>query len=86
MQKEKIETVQAIIALQIKKYLKGIAPSKVAAEYGISTSIMSKLVRGLKNPQFTTILQVSEALGISATEFMHSIESNLPEGFSTIEE
>lgn len=57
----------------------------LSAEYEISTSLLSSLERGLKDPQLTTVFKLSEALGIKASDFVKIIEQELPNGFSLIE-
>ncbi len=54
-------------------------------EYGISTSLLNLIERGLKDPQLTTIFKLSEALGIKPSQFIKEIEKCLPEGFSMVE-
>ncbi len=54
-------------------------------EYGISTSLLNLIERGLKDPQLTTIFKLSEALGIKPSQFVKEIEKCLPEDFSMIE-
>lgn len=56
------------------------------AEYEISTSLLSHIERGMKDPQLTTIFKLSEALGIKPHEFIRRIEEKLPKNFSLIEE
>ena len=57
----------------------------LASENDISISIISTVERGLKDPQFTTLFKISEALNIKFSKLIEMIESELPEGFSLIE-
>lgn len=57
----------------------------LGAEYEISTSLLSNIERGLKDPQLTTIFKLSEALGLRPYEFIKKIEENLPKDFSLID-
>lgn len=57
----------------------------LASENDISISIISMIERGLKDPQLTTLLKLSEALNIKPTEFLNKVISNLPNDFSMIE-
>lgn len=86
MQKESKLILQKELAQQIIKRLpNGIAPSKVANEYGISTSIMSLTVRGLKNISFSTLWQISEAINVTPDEIVKGVRENLPNNFSTLD-
>lgn len=58
----------------------------IGAEYDISTSLLHSLEKGNKDPQFTTVFKIAQALGVSPTEFVGQVEKELPEGFSLIEE
>lgn len=57
----------------------------LGAEYDISTSLLSNLERGLKDPQLSTVFKLSEALGVKPSEFVKEIEESLPNNFSLIE-
>ncbi len=70
----------------LKELKKGKSNYLLGAEYEISTSLLSNLERGLKDPQLTTIFKISQALGVSASEFVMKIEKKLPENFSMLEE
>lgn len=58
----------------------------LSSEYEISSSIISTIERGLKDPQLTTIFKLSEALGIKASKLITLIEDNLPNNFSLIDQ
>lgn len=57
----------------------------LGSENDISTSIISTIERGLKDPQLTTIFKISEAFGISPTKFIELIYKKLPKDFKLIE-
>ena len=69
-----------------KEFKKNKSNYLLSAEYEISTSLLSNIERGLKDPQLTTIFKLSEALGIRPFEFVKKIEEILPENFSLIDE
>lgn len=54
----------------------------LASEYEISTSIISMIERGLKDPQLSTIFKLAEAFNIEPCEFVKFIQKELPEDFS----
>ena len=56
-----------------------------AYETGISSSIVSCLERGIKDPQITTLWKISESLGLKLSDFIDLIEAELPEGFDFID-
>ena len=85
MQKKKKKLI-CKVAGQALKMLRGEKSLyMLSAEYEISTSLLSSLERGLKDPQLTTVFKLSEALGIKASDFVKIIEQELPNGFSLIE-
>ena len=72
---------------EVLKELKGNKSNYVfSAEYEISTSLLSNLERGLKDPQLTTVFKLSEALGIKPFEFVKMVEKKLPKNFTLIED
>ncbi len=68
-----------------KKLKKNKSNYLFGAEYEISTSLLSNIERGLKDPQLTTVFKLSEALGLKAHEFIKEIEEILPNDFSLID-
>ena len=68
-----------------KKLKKNKSNYLLGAEYEISTSLLSNIERGLKDPQLTTIFKLSEALGLKAHEFVKEIEEILHDNFSLID-
>lgn len=86
MQKEKKQILLNTLAELIRRSIpKGKAPTTLAAEYGLSTSIMSKLLNGTKNPSFTTLFMVMEIIGKNPDSFMKTFIKNLPEDFTTLD-
>lgn len=72
---------------EVLKELKGNKSNYLlGAEYDISTSLLSHLERGIKDPQLTTIFKISQALGVSAGEFVIRVEKKLPQNFTMLEE
>ena len=55
------------------------------SENDISTSIISTIERGIKDPQLTTIFKIAEAFGMKPSKFVKMIEDNLPNDFSLID-
>lgn len=79
-----------IIFNAIAKTAKRLRGSKsqfmLGAEYDIPSSVLSDLERAVKDPQLTTLFKLSEAFGLSISEFMAELEKELPENFSVGEE
>jgi len=73
------------LAIKIKDLRGNKSQFLLSSEYDISTSIISTVERGLKDPQFTTVFKLAEALGVRPYKFIKLIEENLPEGFSLID-
>lgn len=57
----------------------------LASENDISSSIISTIERGLKDPQLTTFFKIAEALNIKPSELLLEIENQLPKDFSLID-
>ena len=57
----------------------------LASENDISVSIISTVERGMKDPQFTTLFKIAEALNIKPSELVKLVESQLPEDFTLID-
>jgi len=60
-------------------------PSKLANEYGISTSTTFSLVHGTKDFYITTIGKVAESLGMKLSKLIEITETYLPEDFKFFE-
>lgn len=58
---------------------------RLSSENGISTSILSMIERGLKDPQLTTVFRLCEALGIKTSEYIKLIETRLPDNFTLLD-
>lgn len=56
-----------------------------ASENDISTSIISTIERGLKDPQLTTLIKIAEACDVSLVDFSAKLLKNLPKDFSMID-
>ena len=56
-----------------------------SSENGISSSIISTIERGLKDPQLTTLFKLAESYNIKASELLRMIENKLPKDFHMIE-
>ena len=57
----------------------------LASENDISSSIISMIERGLKDPQLTTFFKIAEALNMKPSELLREIENQLPKDFSLID-
>ncbi len=52
----------------------GLSQEALGLESGFHRTYISQLERGLKNPSLTTIIRLSEILGISAAEVVRLVE------------
>lgn len=57
----------------------------LASENDISVSIISTIERGLKDPQFTTLFKIAEALDLRPYQLVRFVEDDLPEDFTLID-
>lgn len=81
-QEDKKKLIRKAVGKILKRLRKDKSLYLLAMEYEISTSLLNSLERGLKDPQLTTVFKLSEALGVSASNFIKMIEKELPEGFT----
>ena len=88
--KSKLAQNKLLIQEATGKVLKDLRGKKsnyiLGAEYDISTSLLSNVERGLKDPQLTTIFKLAEAFNLRPSEFVEKIEKFLPKDFTMIEE
>lgn len=73
------------LAKTVKKLRGAKSQFMFASENDISTSIISTIERGLKDPQFTTIFKLAEAFDMDICEFVKLIKDELPDDFYLIE-
>lgn len=83
------EEKKKIICLALANVVKNLRGRKsqfmFASENDFSTSIISTVERGLKDPQLTTIFKMAEAFNLKGSEFLELIEKELPNNFTLIE-
>ncbi len=82
---DKKKIILNALAKVVKKLRGNRSQFIVASENGISTSIISTIERGIKDPQLTTIFRLAEIFGIDVVEFMKIIKAELPKDFSFTE-
>lgn len=82
--KEKIsKTIGEIVKeLRLKQH-KSI--SLISAEIGMTKSMWADLEKGIKDPQLSTIMRISEALDIKTSEILKTLENRLGQNFSMLE-
>ena len=86
MQKEKKQILLNTLALQIRESIpQDKAPSMLAAENGLSTSIMSKVLKGTRNVSFTTLFMLMEMCNDTPGEFFEKLTKKLPNEFTSID-
>ncbi len=78
-----------IICLAMGKAIKKLRGKKslfmLGAENDISTSILSTIEKGTKDPQLTTVIKLAEAFNLSFEQLARLVEKELPKDFSLIE-
>lgn len=72
------------IAQVIKRERKSTTKSQrlLADEYGLYSSMFSRLERAQNQPKLFSIWFIAEALGMKTSEFLALVEKELPEGFT----
>ncbi len=82
MQEDKKRAILNAVAKVATKLRGKKSKYLLGAEYDISTSLLSKLERGLKDPQLTTLFNLANAFDMSITDFIAEIEKELPKNFT----
>lgn len=86
MQVEENKKIILKILAQCVKELRGDKSQFIhASESDISTSIISTIERGMKDPQLTTVFKLAESFNIKASDLIKMIEEKLPTNFCMIE-
>ena len=83
--KNKKEIIKQALAELVKELRGNKSQFLFASENDISTSIISNIERGLKDPQLTTLFKLAEAFGLSFDEFIKLLINKLPKDFYLIE-
>ena len=81
MQADKKQIVLDTLAKTTKRLRGNKSQYMLGAEYDIPSSVISDIERGVKDPQFTTLLKLSFALNIPISKFMKEYEKDLPDNF-----
>ncbi len=82
MQDDKKKIILNALAKATRKLRGEKSQYLLGAEYNISTSLLSTLERGLKDPQLTTLFNLAYAFNIPISEFIKKIECELPKNFT----
>lgn len=71
----------------IKKYRQKAnkSISLISAEIGMTKSMWADLEKGIKDPQLSTLLRMSQGLNIPASQIVKDLETNLGQDFTLIE-
>ena len=81
---ELLTVIGQIIKEKRKEKAKGIL--LLGYEYDISGSSIMQLEKGKRDVQITTLWKLANALGMTFSEFIKEVESQLPEDFKLIED
>lgn len=65
--------------LRLVRISQQISQERLSQESGLDRSYISLLERGLRQPSITTLLQIAEALDVSASELILKVERLLNE-------
>ena len=91
MQVNKEKTLQIIEALacvikKIRVDKKNLSINKLANEYDLNKSTISKIEKGDKNCKIITLWQLANALDLKFSDFILLVEEQLGEDFTLIDE
>ena len=82
MQEEKKKLICNALAKTVKDLRGKKSQFILGAEYDIPSSVISDIERAVKDPQLTTLFKLANAFGLSISQFLKILETNLPEDFS----
>lgn len=82
--KQKLKDTLAQVVKNHRK-LQNKSISKISAEIGMTKSMWTDLERGIKDPQFSTLLRVAEALDIALEELIKEVKEKLGKDFTLID-
>ncbi|MBO6088315.1 helix-turn-helix transcriptional regulator [bacterium] len=84
VQKEKYRKELGLLIKKIRlKQNKSI--SLICAEIGMTKSMWADLEKGIKDPQLSTLMRMSEALNTKTSLILNKLENKLGQEFSFIE-
>jgi len=83
--KDKKEILKKKLGLVVKKLRGRKSQFILGSEYDISSSLLSTIERGLKDPQYTTFYRIAEALNVKPSQLMSMIEETLPDDFTFVD-
>ncbi len=84
--KEKKKLILNALAATIREKRGEKSQFMLASENDISTSILSTIERGIKDPQLTTLYRLANAFNISIVDLIASLDAKLPKGFTLLDE
>ena len=81
------QLLQNTIAATIKtlRFKQNKSISLISDEIGLAKSIWADLEKGIKDPQFSTLWKISEALGVPLSAVIIEIEKQMPVNFSLLD-
>lgn len=85
-EKEKLTIFKQALSKALRKIMHGTSATTIAASYDISTSIISKVLRGEKDIHLSTFFRIAEAFQTDPAELISMVCKELPEGFMFTEE
>ena len=87
--KTKLEANKKLLLNALAKTVTELRGAKsqfiLCSENDISTSILSLIERGEKDPQLTTVFRIAEAFDLSVLEFLQKLCDKLPDNFEMID-
>ena len=83
--KNKKDIIKQALAELVKELRGNKSQFLFASENDISTSIISNIERGLKDPQLTTLFKIAEAFDLPCDEFIKLLINKLTNDFYLIE-
>ncbi|MFA6990268.1 MAG: helix-turn-helix transcriptional regulator [Candidatus Gastranaerophilaceae bacterium] len=85
--KKEREYISQLLGSLVKKLRKekGKSINLISNEAELSKSIWANLEKGHKDPQFTTLWRIAEALDMPLSEIILVLESEIPEGWGFLD-
>lgn len=86
IEKEKLDIFKQALSRAFRKISTGTAATTIAASYDISSSIISKILNGEKDPQLSTFYRLAEAFEVDPAELTAMVFAELPKNFMFADE
>ena len=86
LEKKKLDIFKQALSRAFREISAGTATTTIASSYDISSSIISKILNGEKDPQLSTFYRLAEAFEVDPAELTAMVFAELPKNFMFADE